>query len=226
MRRRGGALAAVAELLQAPVATSVSGKGCIPDAHPLAVGWGYGKQGTRAAEKAFKDVDLVLAVGVRYSEVSTASYAIPRHDTLIHVDANPQNLGRNVPAQVTLCSDARVFLDRLLVDGAAIRRPACPDLVAKRFKRSRQDDRCEAVSVKISPCVDPMFFMSQFRMRARPGRAHFRRRDRGHALGCPRRSRFRARAGISRRPTTRAWAGRSRRPSAPSGFVPIVRSCA
>ena len=76
----GPALAAVAELLQAPVATSVSGKGCIPDAHPLAVGWGYGKQGTRAAEAAFKDVDLVLAVGVRYSEVSTANYAIPRHD--------------------------------------------------------------------------------------------------------------------------------------------------
>ena len=56
----GRALAAVAELLQAPVATSVSGKGCIPDGHPLAVGWGYGKQGTRAAEVAFKDVDLVL----------------------------------------------------------------------------------------------------------------------------------------------------------------------
>ena len=110
----GPSLAAVAELLQAPVATSVSGKGCIPDAHPLAVGWGYGKQGTRAAEAAFKDVDLVLAVGVRYSEVSTANYAIPQHDALIHVDANPQNLGRNVHATVTLCSDARVFLDRLL----------------------------------------------------------------------------------------------------------------
>ena len=36
------ALTAVAELLQAPVATSVSGKGAISDAHPLAVGWGYG----------------------------------------------------------------------------------------------------------------------------------------------------------------------------------------
>ncbi len=127
----GASLAAVAELLQAPVATSVSGKGCIPDAHPLAVGWGYGKQGTRAAEAAFKDVDLVLAVGVRYSEVSTASYAIPRHDMLIHVDANPQNLGRNVPAHVTLCADARVFLDRLLADGAAIRRARCPVLWQK-----------------------------------------------------------------------------------------------
>ena len=168
MRRRGGALAAVAELLQAPVATSVSGKGCIPDAHPLAVGWGYGKQGTRAAEAAFKDVDLVLAVGVRYSEVSTASYAIPRHDMLIHVDANPQNLGRNVPAHVTLCSDARVFLDRLLVDGAALQRPACPELW-QRIHHLRKVDRCEAVTVKIAPCVDPMFFMSQFRCVLGPG---------------------------------------------------------
>ena len=158
----GDSLAAVAELLQAPVATSVSGKGCIPDSHPLAVGWGYGKQGTRAAEAAFKDVDLVVAVGVRYSEVSTASYAIPRHDMLIHVDANPQNLGRNVPAHVTLCSDARVFLDRLLVDGAALRRPACPDLWQK-IHHLRQVDRCEAARVKITPCVDPMFFMSQLR---------------------------------------------------------------
>ena len=41
----GPALAQVAEVLQAPVATSVSGKGSIPDAHPLAVGWGYGAPG-------------------------------------------------------------------------------------------------------------------------------------------------------------------------------------
>src|SRR5262249_2191102 len=42
-------LAKVAELLQAPVATSVSGKGAISDGHPLAVGWGYGPQASVAA---------------------------------------------------------------------------------------------------------------------------------------------------------------------------------
>ena len=158
----GPALTAVAEILQAPVATSVSGKGCIPDAHPLAVGWGYGKQGTRAAEAAFKDVDLVLAVGVRYSEVSTANYAIPRHDTLIHVDANPQNLGRNVPTHLAMCSDARVFLDRLAADATAIRRPPSPPLWEKIHKL-RQVDRCLSRTVQIPQCVDPMFFLSQLR---------------------------------------------------------------
>jgi len=52
----------------APVATSVSAKGAFPESHPLAVGWGYGPQATKAAEEVFADVDLVLAVGVRYSE--------------------------------------------------------------------------------------------------------------------------------------------------------------
>src|SRR6478672_8294228 len=143
----GPALMAVAEALQAPVATSVSGKGCIPDTHPLAVGWGYGSQGTRAAEAAFKQVDLVLAVGVRYSEVSTANYAIPKHDALIHVDVNPLNLGRNVHADVALCSDSRVFLDRLLYDGEAVRRAACPALW-QQIARWRQIDRSEAATVR------------------------------------------------------------------------------
>jgi acetolactate synthase-1/2/3 large subunit len=158
----GPSLAAVAELLQAPVATTESGKGCISDAHPLAVGWGYGRQGTRAAEAAFKDVDLVLAIGVRFSEVSTASLALPHDNLLIHVDVNPEYLGRNMPAHVAVCADSRAFLDRLLVDAGAVRRPPCPALW-QRIAKLRQVDRCEAVTVRIAPCVDPMFFLSQLR---------------------------------------------------------------
>jgi acetolactate synthase-1/2/3 large subunit len=157
----GGSLAATAEMLQAPVATSVSGKGCIPDAHPLAVGWGYGKQGTRTAEKVFTDVDIVLAVGVRFSEVSTANYAIPSHH-LIHVDANPHNLGRNVPACITLCADSRVFFDRLLADAPLIQRPASPALRDK-IRVCRAVDHEENMLPKITAGVDPMFFLTQLR---------------------------------------------------------------
>jgi acetolactate synthase-1/2/3 large subunit len=144
------------------VATSVSGKGAIPDAHPLAVGWGYGKQGTRAAERAFKHVDLVLAVGVRYSEVSTANYAIPRHDSLIHVDANPANLGRNVPADVKVCADAGLFLARLLQDAPAIQRPPNAKMV-QVIRAGRQLDQNENTRVQITCGVDPMIFLTQLR---------------------------------------------------------------
>ncbi len=158
----GPSLVAVAETLQAPVATSVSGKGCIPDGHPLAVGWGYGKQGTRAAERAFQDVDLVLAVGVKYSEVSTANYAIPPIHRIIHVDANPKNLGRNVPTCVKLCADSRLFFDRLLADAPAVRRPACPPLWDS-IRKVRAIDRRENARVQISEGVDPMSFLVRLR---------------------------------------------------------------
>ena len=80
------ALVRVAETMQAPVATSMSGKGVMPETHPLSVGWGYGPQGTETAEHVFKSVDVVLAIGVRYSEVSTAFYSIPQSKHLIQVD--------------------------------------------------------------------------------------------------------------------------------------------
>ncbi len=158
----GPALACAAEILQAPVATSISGKGAIPDAHPLAVGWGYGAQGTRAAEKAFKEVDVVLAVGVKYSENSTASYAIPGHDKVIHVDACATNIGRNVPACVGVVADSRAFFARLIADADAVRRPANPGL-ARRIGHYRDLDRRENAKVKVTEGVDPMAFLLQLR---------------------------------------------------------------
>jgi acetolactate synthase-1/2/3 large subunit len=117
------ALVAVAELLQAPVATSVSGKGAMPETHPLAVGWGYGPQATRTAELVFQDVDCVLAIGVRYSEVSTGFYQNPPRRSLVHVDANPANLGRVMHTDVCVNADAGLFLDYLLAHADQLRRP-------------------------------------------------------------------------------------------------------
>src|SRR5262249_51139253 len=103
-------LVRLAEVLQAPVATSVSGKGVIDECPPLAVGWGFGPQGTRTAEHAFKEVGLVLAIGVRFSEVSTAFYSLPQPRALIHVDVNEHNLGRILKTNVCVHADAGVFL--------------------------------------------------------------------------------------------------------------------
>jgi acetolactate synthase-1/2/3 large subunit len=160
-------LVAAAEMLQAPVATSVSGKGAIPDSHPLAVGWGYGAQGTRAAERAFKDVDLVLAIGVRYSEVSTANYAIPRHEHVIHVDSNPNNAGHNVPACVRVCADSRVFLERLLADGPCVQRCAAPALW-KHIAQGRALDRRANTKEEVTCAVDPMLFYVHLRQALGP----------------------------------------------------------
>ncbi len=148
-------LTQAAEVLQAPVATSISGKGVISECHPLSVGWGYGPQGTRTAEVIFKDVDILLAIGVRYSEVSTASYAIPKHDCVIHVDANPNNLNRIVKAQVPVVADAGVFLTRLLEHQDAIRR--CPDRkLVTRIAGLKHEDQQKRSELYAKCGADPM----------------------------------------------------------------------
>jgi acetolactate synthase-1/2/3 large subunit len=157
----GPDLARVAELLQAPVATSVSGKGVIDECHPLAVGWGYGPQGTRAGEYAFKGVDLVLAVGVRYSEVSTAFYAIPPH-CVIQVDANACNLGAVVKAEVCVHADAGVFLGKLLEQAGCVGRSADPGLV-EHIRKWKCEDAKEHAKVYARCGVDPMAFVLTLR---------------------------------------------------------------
>lgn len=155
-------LASAAELLQAPVATSVSGKGVISDCHPLAVGYGYGPQGTVTAEKAFEKVDLVLALGVKYSEVSTAFYAIPKHKYLVQVDANPNNLGRVVKPTVCVHADAGLFLERLLAHADLLRRPHDGKLIAA-IRHQRAADLKENSKDYAHCGVDPMLFLLALR---------------------------------------------------------------
>ena len=150
-------LVKAAELLQAPVATSVSGKGVVNECHPLAVGWGFGPQGTRTAENAFKSVDLVLAIGVRFSEVSTAFYSIPQPAQLIHVDANANNLGRVLKADVCVHADAGVFLSRLLTNADTLCRP-CVGALPGRIRQWKYEEAKENAR-RFARCgADPMLF--------------------------------------------------------------------
>lgn len=148
-------LVRTAELLQAPVSTSVSGKGAIPETHPLAVGWGYGPQGTLAAEEAFQDVDCVLAVGVRFSEVATGYYSNPQPKRLIHVDANPNNLGRVLKPDVCVAADAGLFFDYLQSNADFIRRSPDAKLHARLHKLKCSDAR-EHTRIYAECGADPM----------------------------------------------------------------------
>jgi acetolactate synthase-1/2/3 large subunit len=168
-------LAMLAEVLQAPVATSVSGKGAVPDTHPLAVGWGYGPQATVTAEKIFKGkpllpnhggVDCVLAIGVRYSEVSTGFYSQPQTKHLIHVDANEHNLNRVMKTDVAVHADAGLFIAKLLEQADCIRRPTDGKLLAHIRELKAED--CKCYSVAEAKCgADPMSFILALR-RAMP----------------------------------------------------------
>ncbi|MDB5309391.1 MAG: thiamine pyrophosphate-binding protein [Gemmataceae bacterium] len=168
----GTELAAVAEILQAPVATSVSGKGAISEGHPLAVGWGYGPHASEVAEVAFAGekmhplktgVTTLLAVGVKFSEVSTGYYGNPQPKHVIHVDANPCNLGRVLDTDVGVHADAGVFLGRVLACADAVRRPADQKLAA-RIKQLKAEANRELCAVAPGKCgVDPLAVVGALR---------------------------------------------------------------
>lgn len=165
-------LAAVADLLQAPVATSVSGKGVIPECHPLAVGWGYGPHASEVAERAFgldplhplrSGVTTLLAVGVKFSEVSTGFYGNPAVRHVVHVDANANNLGKVVPADVCVHADAGLFLGKLLACGDRLRRPANGHLVARIKKLKCDADKTADATSKTTCGIDPLHLIRTLR---------------------------------------------------------------
>jgi acetolactate synthase I/II/III large subunit len=158
-------LTAVAQMLQAPVATSVSGKGCIPESHALSVGWGFGPHASSVAETVFeKDalhpfktgVTTLLAIGVKFSEVSTGLYGNPKIPTVIHVDTNECNLGKAYPATLGVHADAGLFLNRLLACPVKLTRPADARL-RQRITAARHDQAKVAATVRQNPCgIDPL----------------------------------------------------------------------
>jgi acetolactate synthase I/II/III large subunit len=107
-------LVALAERLNAPVATTIQGKGVFPENHPLWLWCGFGAAAPPFVQKTAASCDLTLALGCRFSEVGTGSYGLQPPGKLIHVDADPSVLGRNYPANLAIVSDSAGFVSSLL----------------------------------------------------------------------------------------------------------------
>ncbi len=104
----------LAELLPAPVVTTLMGKGAIPEDHPLALGM-LGMHGRMAANLAVTECDLLIAVGVRFSDRSTGDvrYFAPKAK-IIHIDIDPVELGKIVKPDVVIRADAKRALRNIL----------------------------------------------------------------------------------------------------------------
>ena len=103
-----------------PVISSPNGMGCLDMADPLSLGF-IGRNGAYPANEAGRRADLVLAIGARFDDRSASSW-LPGyswnfpHTKLIHVDVDPDELGRNYPPDLGLLADARTFLRQLLAE--------------------------------------------------------------------------------------------------------------
>ncbi|OGK09111.1 MAG: hypothetical protein A2W80_09300 [Candidatus Riflebacteria bacterium GWC2_50_8] len=110
----------LAELLCIPVASTPKGKGCFPESHPLALGV-MGLAGSEAAEEKIltpDSSDLMIAIGMSFDEWSTNSWdpKIKGTKKLIHLDIDPQQIGKNYSANIALIGDAKTVISELLYE--------------------------------------------------------------------------------------------------------------
>ena len=141
-------LVSLAELLDAPVASTVSGHGVISDGHPLAVGVVGANGGTDETREAIADADLVIFIGCRAGSTTTEHGTSPPPGVpVIHIDVDPMVVGANYPIVAGMVGDARLSLDALRREierrigdearelGTAQRLAALRDVKRARFSR-------------------------------------------------------------------------------------------
>ena len=114
LSQAGAEVVQLAEMLSMPVATSLNAKGTIPEDHPLALGV-PGTYSRWCANRTVSEADLVLFVGSHTGGQVTHFWQVPRPgSSVIQIDIDPAELGRNYPLEVGLHGDARVTLQRLI----------------------------------------------------------------------------------------------------------------
>ncbi|MFT3663421.1 thiamine pyrophosphate-binding protein [Piscinibacter sp.] len=114
----GPELAELQASLGLPVITSPNGMGCVPADDPLTLGF-IGRNGAYPANQAGRHADLVITVGTRFDDRSSSTW-LPGYSwnfpttKLVHVDIDPQELGRNYATTLGIVADAKVFVRQLL----------------------------------------------------------------------------------------------------------------
>ncbi len=101
----------LAEALDAPVVTSVNGRGAIPEDHPLCLG---PLSMHPSLEPVIREADVVLAVGTRFQAGATSNWTMRIPGKLIHLDADPAVIGRNYAPTTPIVGDARLGLAGIL----------------------------------------------------------------------------------------------------------------
>ena len=107
-------LVKLAETIPAFVVTTLMGKGAIPETHPLCLGM-IGMHGSKYANYAVTECDLLIAVGCRFSDRTTGRISgFAPYAKIIHIDIDPAEIGKNVDVDVPIVGDAKLVLSKLL----------------------------------------------------------------------------------------------------------------
>jgi thiamine pyrophosphate-dependent acetolactate synthase large subunit-like protein len=104
----------LAELLEAPVTTSLEGKSAFPENHPLSLGSG-GRSMPKTVHEFLKNSDVIFGIGCSFS---TTNYGVtmPKGKTIIHSTIDVADLNKDIVAEHAVIGDAGLVLDALLAE--------------------------------------------------------------------------------------------------------------
>ena len=104
----------LAELLEAPVTTSLQGKSAFPENHPLSLGSG-GRSISKPLHEFLKAADLIFGIGCSFA---TTNYgiAMPKGKRYAHATLDPLGINKDVPAELAVVGDAALTLEALLIE--------------------------------------------------------------------------------------------------------------
>ncbi len=130
-------LVKLAELLSAPVVTSLMGKGAIPEDHPLSLGM-IGMHGKAYANYAVVECDVLLAIGTRFSDRTTGKFdEFAKGAFKIHVDIDSAEINKNIKVDLPIIGDAKEVLKLLIKELKKLQRIRPRDAWLNRVRELR-----------------------------------------------------------------------------------------
>jgi acetolactate synthase-1/2/3 large subunit len=104
----------LAELLEAPVTTSLQGKSAFPETHPLSLGSG-GRSISKPLHHFLTNADLIFGIGCSFS-TTTYGVAMPKGARIAHATLDPADINKDLRAEWALVGDAGLTLEALLAE--------------------------------------------------------------------------------------------------------------
>jgi len=144
----------LAELIDSPVTTTLMGMTGFPGTHPLALGM-LGMHGTKYANYAVCECDVLIAVGARFDDRVTGKMdEFAPQAKIIHIDIDPAEIGKNIQIDVPIVGDVREVLEKLIGELQQKKHPEWREKIAG-WKKEYE------LRYKNGGCLKPQFVVEQ-----------------------------------------------------------------
>ena len=142
------ALKELAELLEAPVTTTLNGKSAFPETHPLSLG-SANRSHTRAVGEFLNNADVIFGIGCSFS-ITSFGVRMPAGKTIIHATLDPADVNKDVVSQHALVGDADLTLRALVTAVSERLGGAEANEGAKRSNQGQPRGRQAGVAARIA----------------------------------------------------------------------------